>query len=94
MITGNTSKVDQVAPPLTPAIEKGRIVRFHELEATVKPPVVDDPAVEEAKSLGEHPAVSCSALIYGPRPGHVVFDDHVEHRRTLRGGLRGRDTRI
>ena len=88
LITGYTSKLDQVTPSLTPAIEEVRNVRFHKLEAAVELVVLDDPAVEIPKSVREHPAVGCSALVHGPWPSDVAFDDHIEHRRTLRVGHR------
>jgi hypothetical protein len=78
-------ELDQVTPPLAPAIEEGPIVRFHELEATVKPVVIDDPAVNVPNSLGQHPAMSCSAFVHGPWPINVALNNHVEHRRTLSG---------
>src|SRR5262249_34459676 len=50
-------EANQIAPPLHPQVEQRRIAGLHELEAAIQAAVVNHPAVNLRKPLGQHPPV-------------------------------------
>jgi hypothetical protein len=63
-----------------PRIEQRRIVGLHQLEAAIESAVVDDPAVEVAKTVRQQAALLRSSLVHAFRAVRVALDDHEQHR--------------
>src|SRR5215471_7414612 len=76
---GDYLKADQIAPPLRPQVEQRRIAGLHELEAAIQAAVLNHPAVNVRKPLGQHPPFGGRPLIDRPRSGKVPLDHHVKH---------------
>src|SRR5262249_46758025 len=59
-------------------------------KTAIKAGVVDDPAVDVAQTVGQHPASRRSPLVDRLRSRTEALDDHVKHSRTLARASRGR----
>src|SRR6476659_71271 len=76
----NDFEPDKIGPVLRPTIEQRRIVRFHQLEATIA--VRLEPALDVNQAVRKHPAFVAEAFVnFVFRTGREVFDHHVSLHR-------------